>query len=249
MKKRWLKKAGIILFWLLIWQLGAIALNQPIILTGPASVCRALFALIPQKEFWLTVAMTMGKIFCGFLCALAAGFVLGALAWRLSWFKELLAPVMSLMKSVPVASFVILALLWTGSKNLSVLICFLVALPMIYGHMLAGLEAADEKLIEMAVVFRMSFFKKCRYVYALSLGPRLKEAVRVAVGFCWKSGVAAEVIGVPAHSIGEKMYMAKLYLSTDELLAWTFVVIVLSALCEKLCLCMIGRGENHGYSS
>ena len=61
------------------------------------------------------------------------------------------------------------------------------------------------------------------------------------MGFCWKSGVAAEVIGVPDHSIGEKLYMAKIYLSTDELLAWTLVVILLSALFEKLCLWLLGR--------
>lgn len=246
MTKRWMKKAGIVLFWLLLWQLTSIALNQPIVLTGPLEVARALFVLVPQGEFWLTVAMTLIKILIGFLCALAAGFVLGALAWRFPWLKDVLAPVISLMKSIPVASFVILALIWAGSKNLSVLISFLVALPMIYVHTMAGLSSTDPRLLEMSAVFGMSFWNKCRYIYWSGLKPHLKEGIRVTVGFCWKSGVAAEVIGVPDHSIGEKLYMAKIYLSTDELLAWTLVVILLSALFERLCLWLLGRREISG---
>ncbi len=248
MAKRWIKKTGIILFWLLLWQLASIILNQPIVLAGPDKVIRALFLLIPQGEFWLTVAMTLMKIFLGFAGALAAGFCLGALSWRLGVLKEFLAPVMSLMKSIPVASFVILALLWAGSENLSVLISFLVALPMMYVHTLAGLSQTDQKLLEMSAVFGMSFRNKCRYIYWSGLKSHMKEGIRVTVGFCWKSGVAAEVIGVPAHSIGEKLYMAKIYLSTDELLAWTLVVILLSALFEKICLWLLGRGEHHGNS-
>ena len=48
--------------------------------------------------------------------------------------------------------------------------------------------------------------------------------------------MAAEVIGTPAHSIGEKLYMAKIFFSTDELFAWTAAVILLSFLFEKLIL-------------
>ena len=246
MIKQWLKKTGIILFWLLVWQLTAIAFNQPIILTGPLEVARALFTLVPQGEFWLTVAMTLAKIVLGFLSALAAGLLLGILSWRFIWLRDFLAPVISLMKSIPVASFVILALIWAGSENLSVLISFLVALPMIYVNTLAGLMGADQRLIEMSAVFGMSFWNKCRYIYWSGLKPYLTEGIRVTVGFCWKSGVAAEVIGVPDHSIGEKLYMAKIYLSTDELLAWTIVVILLSALFEKLCLWLLGGRKNGG---
>lgn len=243
MAKRWLKKTGIVLFWLLLWQLVSIALNQPIILTGPLEVARALFALLPQSEFWLTVVMTLVKITCGFGLALFAGFGLGTLAWKFQWLKELLAPVMSLVRAIPVASFVILALIWAGSKNLSILISFLVAAPVIYVQTLAGLTSTDKKMLEMARVFHMPLPAKCRYIYWAALRPHLMEGIRITMGLCWKSGVAAEVIGTPDHSIGEKLYMAKIYLSTDELLAWTLVVILLSALFERICLRLMEAGK------
>ena len=240
MKKRWLKKTGIVLFWLLVWQLGADTLNQPIILTGPVQVAQALLRLIPQGEFWRTIGVTLAKISIGFMAALTVGFMLGILSCRCHWLKELLAPAVSLLRSIPVASFVILALIWTGSENLSVLISFLVVLPVIYGHTLTGMESTDKKLLEMASVFRVSLLPRWRRIYWPSLKPYLQEGIRIAIGFCWKSGVAAEVIGVPDHSIGEKLYMAKIYLCTDELLAWTLMVIVLSAAFEKLWLLVIG---------
>ncbi|MDE7233674.1 MAG: nitrate ABC transporter permease, partial [Ruminiclostridium sp.] len=53
-------------------------------------------------------------------------------------------------------------------------------------------------------------------------------------GLCWKSGVAAEVIGIPNGSIGEKLYMSKIYLETADLFAWTLVIILVSRLCEGI---------------
>ena len=59
-------------------------------------------------------------------------------------------------------------------------------------------------------------------------------ACRLACGLCWKSGVAAEVIGLPSGSIGERLYDAKIYLNTGEVLAWTLVIVLISLACEKL---------------
>ena len=137
------------------------------------------------------------------------------------------------MKTVPVASFVILALIWTGSKNLSVFISFLVVYPMIHVNTKAGLISADRELLEMAEVFHVPFIRRAFYIYRTALYPYLKSACRTALGMGFKSGIAAEVIGVPDGSIGEGLYLAKIYLSTAELFAWTVVIILVSSLFEK----------------
>lgn len=51
------------------------------------------------------------------------------------------------------------------------------------------------------------------------------------------------MIGVPNHSIGEKLYMAKIYLSTADLFAWTLVIIVISALFEKFFLWLLSLAD------
>ena len=192
-----------------------------------------------MTDFWITVGFSFGKISLGFLSAFTAGILTGGAAYRLPLIDDLLSPVITLMKSVPVASFVILALIWTGSENLSVIIGFLVVFPMIYIQTIAGIKSTDPKLLEMADVFKMSGGKRIFYLYRPALLPYLISGCKVSLGMIWKSGIAAEVIGVPLHSIGEKLYLSKIYLSTADLFAWTLVIILLSALFEQFFLWLL----------
>lgn len=220
------------LFWVMVWQFAAVTIDNDIIMAGPWDTARALGRLIPTGEFWRSIAMSFRKISLGFGAAFAAGLGLGSGGYCFPLLGELLEPVMALLKSVPVASFVILALIWAGSANLSVLVAFLVVLPVIYVNTVAGLKSTDRKLLEMAKVFFMTPWRRIRYIYIPALVPYLKSGCQIALGMSWKSGVAAEVIGVPDHSVGEKLYMAKIYLNTADVLAWTFVIILVSALFE-----------------
>lgn len=247
-KRAW-RKPFIILFWIMVWQFVAAAIDNHIIIVGPWETALSLGRQIPTLEFWRSIASSFGKISLGFVTAFGAGLVLGSAGYCFPVLKELLEPVMSLLKSIPVASFVILALIWAGSKNLSILIAFLVVLPIVYVNTLAGLGSTDEKLLEMAKVFHMEPWKKIRYIYMPALVPYLISGCKIALGMSWKSGVAAEVIGVPDHSIGEKLYMSKIYLNTADLLAWTIAIVVISALFERLVLkllaCFIPKGGIH----
>lgn len=233
------KKACIIFFWLMVWQAASLAVHNSIILVGPWEVIRALWVQAALPDFWKTIVLSFGKISLGFVLAFTTGILAGGAAYRFPFLKDLLKPLVSLIKSVPVASFVILALIWIGSKNLSVFISFLVVFPMIYIQTMAGFLSTDPKLLEMARVFHMTGGKKLLYIYRPALLPYLTSGCRVALGMSWKSGIAAEVIGVPGHSIGEKLYMAKIYLSTAELFAWTLVIIIISVFFETFILWLL----------
>ena len=146
------KKAGIIFLWLLAWQAISLSVHNSIILVGPLEVVRALWVQAAIADFWKTIALSFGKISLGFLLAFGSGILAGGAAWRFPLLKDLLEPLISLIKSVPVASFVILALIWVGSENLSVFIAFLVVFPIIYINTIAGFMSTDPKLLEMARV-------------------------------------------------------------------------------------------------
>ena len=231
-----IRKCMIIVFWLLVWQTAATGISNDILLVGPRDVAGSLFSLVPAPDFWMAVGASFARICAGFLMAFGLGLALGCLAFLVPLVRELLEPVMVLMKSVPVASFVVLALIWTGAENLSVLISFLMVLPILYTHTVAGLESTDPRLLEMAQVFSATPWRRLWSIYLPSLFPHIVSSCRVALGMSWKSGVAAEVIGIPSHSIGEHLYMAKIYLDTSGLFAWTLVIILVSALFEKLFL-------------
>ena len=87
----------------------------------------------------------------------------------------------------------------------------------------------------------MPLSRRVRYIFVPALLPYLKSGCRIALGMSWKSGVAAEVIGVPDHSVGEKLYMAKIYLNTGDVLAWTLVIILVSTLFERAVLGILDR--------
>ena len=105
--------------------------------------------------------------------------------------------------------------------------------------MLEGIGHTDRQLLEMARVFRVPVSRQLRGIYLPAVLPYFRSAVSLGLGLCWKSGAAAEVIGLPNGSIGDALYRAKITLSTGELFAWTFVIILLSAGFEKLFLLLL----------
>ena len=235
----------IIGFWLAVWQIASLLIDNSIVMVGPVDVIRSFSALLPEREFWRAVANSIGKISLGFLLAFLTGVLLGVLAYAWNILREILEPVVLLMKSVPVASFIILALIWIGSKNLAVFASYVVVFPMIYVSTIAGLQSTDKKLLEMAQVFSVPLGKRIRYIYLPALLPYLSSSCATALGMAWKSGIAAEVIGVPAHTIGEHLYLSKVYLSTADLFAWTIVIILVSALFEKVFLLVLRLGSGN----
>ena len=234
-------RAWAVLVWLALWQLGAMAIDQQIILVSPLRVLSRLWELIPTPDFWGSIAYSLVRITAGFLLGVAAGTVLAALSARFRRVEELLAPAMLAIKSIPVASFIILALILFSSRNLAVPISFLIVLPVLYSNVLGGIRAADSQLMEMARVFRIPVGRSIRYVYLPQVMPYFLSACGSALGLCWKSGAAAEVIGLPAGSIGEALYTAKVYFQTGDLFAWTAAIVLISAAFEKLFLLLVDK--------
>lgn len=228
-----------VLFWLAVWQLGSMALNQQILLVSPLRVIVRLSELAVTARFWRAAGYTLLRITAGFLLGAAAGTVFAALSARFKRAEELLAPLMLAVKSVPVASFIILALILFSSRNLAVLISFLIVLPVLYGNVLGGIRASDRQLLEMARVFDIPRQRTIRYIYVPQVFPYFRSACASAIGLSWKSGVAAEVIGMPQGSIGERLQQAKVYLDTPDLFAWTLVIVLLSMAFEKLFLALL----------
>ncbi|MGI6011331.1 MAG: ABC transporter permease [Ruminococcus sp.] len=235
------RKALCILFWLAVWQLAALFMDNQILLVGPWEVLKVLAESLGDPEFWLRILHSWTRIGVGFLSAFLMGLVLGSLSYWKRWIYDLINPPVMLMKTVPVASVVILLLLWAGSQQLSAVISFLVVFPSIYFGTYEGIGQTDGKLLEMAAVFRLPFVKKVWYIYRPFVLPFLESACKSAVGMSWKSGVAAEVIGIPEGAVGERLYMAKIYLNTADLFAWTAVILVLSLISEKAVLWMLKK--------
>ena len=118
---------------------------------------------------------------------------------------------------------------------------FLIIIPIIYQNVLEGLRAENREMQEVATVFQLPWRKRFRYIELPKIRPFLLSACRVTTGMAWKAGIAAEIIGVPNGSIGKMLYTAKIYLDTDDLLAWTVIIVVISVVAEKVFLAGLSR--------
>lgn len=227
-------RLGAVAVWLLLWQLASMAVGLPLLLPSPLAVLLRLGQLCTGADFWLTVASSLLRILLGFLLGVLFGTALAGLCWRFRLIDVLARPLLGGLKSTPVASFIILALVWVKTTWLATVISFIMVLPLIYANVRESIDSADRQLLEMAQVFRLSRRKTFRYCYLPAILPFFLSAISSALGFAWKSGIAAEVLGRPARAIGSQIYDSKIYLETPDLFAWTLVVILLSVLLERL---------------
>lgn len=234
MNKDRLVKAGAIILALVIWQALSMAVGMDMLLASPVDVIKRLFELIIEAGFMKTVMFSLLRITEGFVLAFVTGCVLAVLAGRFRWIETVLWPYVITIKAVPVASFIILCLIWFSYNQLTVLIAFLIAFPVIYSNFLQGIKSTDSDMLEMADLYKVGWGRRFVYIYLPSVKPYLISASSIAVGMAWKAGVAAEVIGVVNNSIGEKLYNSKIYFQNADLLAWTIVIILLSFAGEKL---------------
>ncbi len=238
-RKKYLKKSIVLLIWLIVWQVLAKIVQNDILLAGPVGVLKTLAGLLFTADFYKVCFFSMLRIMSGFFLAFIMGILLGSASAKSHILEAFLEPVLSVMKSIPVASFVVLLLIWQGAFYLSVWISFFVVFPNVCISVKQGIQAADRELLEVAEVYGIRGMAKVCAVYLPAAFPFLKSSLEISIGMSFKSGVAAEVIGTPDFSIGERIYMSKIYLDTPGLFAWTLALILLSFLMEKLVLGII----------
>ena len=207
-------------------------IGQEILLVSPVRVLSRILSLMGEPDFFVILGSSMLRILLGFLSAVALGVLLGVLTAKSNACRTLFAPVRALIKATPVASFILLALVWMYTGTVPAFISFLMVLPTVWSNVEQGILETDPNLLEMAKAYRFSALKKIRLLYIPSVLPYFLAAFSTGLGLGFKSGIAAEVICLPKRSIGINMYYSKIYLETPDLLAWTVIVVLLSILLE-----------------
>lgn len=230
-----------VLFALLLWQIAAMVVDLKIVLVTPVEVIERLGSIWREEGFFSSLWFSFRHIAGGFLLGLILGIFFAVLAGRFKLIETMLWPFMVTVKTVPVASFVVICLIWMKSESLSVFISFLIVLPVVYGNILEGIKSEDKGMKELAKVYRMPLLRRTAYVHLPQLKPFVMAACSTSLGMAWKAGVAAEIIGTPAGSVGKQLYYAKIYLDTDDLLCWTLVIVIVSVIFEKLFMLLLRK--------
>ena len=227
-------------FWIFIWYLAALRVGKELLLPSPISVLKSLFQIMESKEFYITTAYSIIRVMSGIVLASIIGILISIITHFSKTVSALVRPIITVIKATPVASFIILALVWIERGNLPIFISLLMVLPVICTNLSTGLEEIDIKILEFAKVYRIGFFQKIKGIYIPSVMPYFSSALKTSLGLAWKAGIAAEVLAVPMRSIGKELFNSKTYFETADLFAWTIVVIILSLIIELIFEALLG---------
>ena len=229
-----LKILGVTAFWIAIWCIISFRINNEFLFPAPTEVLLALGRLALTAEFWTTAGTSLLRIVLGIVLSLIIGTLLAVITESSKILSALLSPMLSVVKATPVASFIILALLWIKRDTLPLFITALIVVPIVWSNVAEGIRSVDKQLIDVSHVYSFSPLKKLSKLYVPSVAPFFMAACRSSLGMAWKAGISAEVLSTPENAIGTQLYYSKTYLETPDLFAWTLVVIVLSIIIEKL---------------
>lgn len=237
-------------FWLCVWQWACSSAGEEILIVSPVRVLNRLAQLVSQPDFWETVLLSLGRIAEGFLLGVLLGTALAFLTERSAVLSALFRPVLGIIKATPVASFIVLALVWMKSSLVPVLTAVLIVVPIVWANVSEGIRKIDAGLLQMAGLYGFGTAGTLRRVCIPSVLPYFTAACATAMGMAWKAGVAAEVLSSLPYSLGGQIYNAKIYLETGDLFAWTTVVIVLSVLLERVMMRAIrAAGKRYGLAA
>ncbi len=237
-RSKWLKalliSAGVTAFWMLAWVLVSFHVDSELLFPSPLSVVKSLCKLAVTKDFWISALYSLIRVLLGILISFVIGTFLAVVTERSHILRALLSPALSVIKATPVASFIILALLWIDRGKLPLYITALIVIPIVWSNVSEGIRSVDKSLIEVTRVYHFSRKDKLFKLYIPSVAPFFMASCKSSLGMAWKAGISAEVLATPQNAIGTELYFSKTYLETSELFAWTLVVILLSIVIEKL---------------
>lgn len=210
------------------------AVGLELLLPSPISTIKRLFEFLRTAEFYAVILQSIVRIIAGTATAIGLGVILAIITAHFRILHDIISPFMTVIKAIPVASFIVLLLLWMDRNILPSVISVLIVIPIVWANVETGILQTDKSLLEMANAYKMSTWKKARHIYIPSTLPYFVSALNSSLGLAWKAGIAAEVLALPAIAIGKQIYELRLYMETVDLFAWTLTVILISLIIEKL---------------
>ncbi|WP_209512382.1 ABC transporter permease [Sedimentibacter acidaminivorans] len=228
-----LKKIFIILFWISIWGIISLIINREIYLPSPYSTLKALYKLLFLQETYTTILFSSYRTVFGFILSCFLGILFGYFCGISRFLYDLFNPLINIMRTVPVMSIIIIALMWFKDTNVPIFVAFLMCFPIVWTNTVMGIKNADTKLLEMCKLYNINKFRIIKSVYFYSALPYIKAGMISALGIGWKVTSAAEVLSLPKYSIGRFLYDSKVYLEIPDLFAWTIIIVMLSFMFEK----------------
>lgn len=238
-------KLLIILFWIFVWEILSLIIAQEIYLPSPHAAFSSLMNLLISKDTYITIYYSTYRTLAGFFLSCIFGMFLGIISGIHKPVYNLLNPLIIIIRTIPVMSIIIIAIMWFKDTNVPIFVAFLMCFPIIWTNTVSGILSTDVKLLQMCEVYKIKKSRIISSVYFYSSLPYIKAGMISALGIGWKVTSAAEVLSLPKYSIGRFLYDSKVYLEIPDLFAWTIIIVSLSFLFESLLKTIFKFGDKY----
>jgi NitT/TauT family transport system permease protein len=219
---------------LLLWHFISVGVGSPLILPDPAEVLQKIRILFHSHGFWTAVAGSFKRVAWAFGLSIAAGGLTGLLSGLYPLIKDILAPIMTTIRSTPVLALILVAMFWLPSGYVPIFSAFLMAYPIMHTSLYSGMVSTEKELLEMAAVFKVPPVVQFFNLRLPSARRYFLSGMKNTLGLCWKVVVAGEVLSQPRFALGTGMQDARLSLETSSVFAWAITTVLLCGLSEFL---------------
>ncbi len=217
---------------LLLWQFVSNWIDAEIILPPPGKVFAEVFKIVESSVFFSDLKATFLRGLWSFLLVMSTGLAAGIAAGRYAGINASFRPLLAVIKTTPVMSVILIAIVWFRTGTVPVFAAFLITFPVIVENCITGIRETDRHLIEMADLYQIPPLDILINISIPSMLPYIISGARTTIGLTWKVIIAGEILSLPRNGIGSQMQLSQLNLETGKVFAWTLVAIILSALSQ-----------------
>ncbi len=215
-----------------VWLVASSLINQPLLLPSPVHVLRALGSIFTTKDSIQAILASLLRLIISGLLSFITGVLLGIGAYTNPLFKRIINPIITLFRTIPVVSIIVILLILLGIRFAPLMITFLMLVPLSYQAVLEGLSNIDSELKDVYLLEDNHLWKMIWYCYFPLIAGYLKTAILQSGGLGIKVLVMAEYLAQTPISIGARLYLERVFLRYDYVFAWTILLVILALLFE-----------------
>lgn len=209
-------------------------LAKEVILPYPYAVLQRVLTFLSEPSFYIAVAYSLARVVVSFVLAMATGIFLGVLGGLYLPVRELLAPLMTLLQTIPQIGYILVLLMWFSSTTALIWIVYLMLMPIFYYNALQGVLHIDDELKDVIALYHHSFWFNLRVVYLPLIKGYIQSALQSCVPLGIKVAVMAEIFVSSKYGIGKQLYFARVQIDMTGIFAWIICMMLITAILNRL---------------
>jgi NitT/TauT family transport system permease protein len=217
---------------LLIYEWMSLRVENPLIVPGLSRIynyTKEISGMIVFKNIGFTFIRTI----YGFFLSITLALVLAILSQN-EKLRVIINPLISIFRSLPTISIIIILLIWFKSQDAMILIGLLIVFPLLYEGFRHSFQSIDSKLREVSIIYHFSFLQKIKYLYFFHTIEYFLVNLKQTFGLAFKIMLMSEVIGQARIGIGAKINLARMNIEMEGVILWTVILLVLVLIVEAI---------------